>query len=56
MIWLNTRSPDDAAPAPAGTLPVTEDASRHVIALPMHPYLGEADQDRIIDAIRGFNG
>jgi len=49
---------DFAAPyaPPAGTLPVTEDASRHVIALPMHPYLGEADQDRIIDAIRGFNG
>ena len=41
---------------PAGSLPVTEAASRHVIALPMHPYLGEADQDRVIDAVRAFNG
>ncbi|MCB9962676.1 MAG: DegT/DnrJ/EryC1/StrS aminotransferase family protein [Hyphomonas sp.] len=49
---------DFAAPyaPPASTLPATEDASRHVIALPMHPYLGEADQDRVIDAIRAFNG
>jgi dTDP-4-amino-4,6-dideoxygalactose transaminase len=27
-----------------------------VLALPMHPYLGEADQAKIIDAIRTFNG
>ncbi len=41
---------------PAGTLPVTEEASRHVLALPMHPYLGTADQDRIIETVRAFNG
>jgi dTDP-4-amino-4,6-dideoxygalactose transaminase len=41
---------------PAGTLPVTEAASKYVIALPMHPYLGDEDQDRIIDAIQAFNG
>ncbi|MCL4159799.1 UNVERIFIED_CONTAM: hypothetical protein GTU68_035944 [Idotea baltica] len=41
---------------PAGTLPVTEAASQHVIALPMHPYLDPADQDRVIEAIIGFNG
>ena len=41
---------------PAGTLPVTEAASKFVIALPMHPYLGEEDQDRVIEAIRAFNG
>ena len=41
---------------PAGTLPVTEAASKHVIALPMHPYLEEADQAKIIDAVRTFNG
>ncbi|MCA8893234.1 MAG: DegT/DnrJ/EryC1/StrS family aminotransferase, partial [Hyphomonas sp.] len=41
---------------PAGTLPVTEAASRYVIALPMHPYLGEDDQDRIIEAVCAFNG
>ena len=39
---------------PAGSLPVTEEASGHVLALPMHPYLGEADQDRIIETVLGF--
>ena len=39
-----------------GTLPVTEAASKYVVALPMHPYLEEADQTRVIDAIRAFNG
>ena len=43
--------------APAkGHLKVTEAASQHVLALPMHPYLGEADQDHIIDTVLGFNG
>jgi UDP-2-acetamido-2-deoxy-ribo-hexuluronate aminotransferase len=43
--------------APAeGHLKVTEAASQHVLALPMHPYLGEADQDRIIETVLGFNG
>ena len=42
-------------PAP-GTLPVTEAASQHVIALPMHPYLEAEDQSRVIDAILAFNG
>ena len=41
---------------PAGTLPVTEEASRYVLALPMHPYLSEADQDRVVAAVLGFNG
>lgn len=41
---------------PAGSLPVTETASRHVLALPMHPYLPHADQDRVIDTVLGFNG
>lgn len=41
---------------PAGILPVTEEASRYVLALPMHPYLPEADQDRVIEAVRAFNG
>jgi dTDP-4-amino-4,6-dideoxygalactose transaminase len=41
---------------PAGTLPVTETASRHVLALPMHPYLGAEDQGRVIEAVLGFNG
>lgn len=37
-------------------LPVTEAKAQTVLALPMHPYLGEADQQKIIDAIRAFNG
>jgi UDP-2-acetamido-2-deoxy-ribo-hexuluronate aminotransferase len=41
---------------PAGTLPATEEASRYVLALPMHPYLSEADQDRVIEAVCAFNG
>ena len=41
--------------APDG-LPVTEAIRNRVLSLPMHPYLSTADQDAIIDAIRGFNG
>ena len=40
----------------AGSLPVTETASRHVLALPMHPYLPPEDQDRVIGAVLAFNG
>ncbi|HWE99651.1 MAG TPA: DegT/DnrJ/EryC1/StrS aminotransferase family protein [Caulobacteraceae bacterium] len=40
---------------PAG-LPVSEAKAATVLALPMHPYLAEADQDHIIDSIRGYNG
>tara|TARA_R110001606_G_scaffold102807_5_gene225405 strand:- start:141 stop:1301 length:1161 start_codon:yes stop_codon:yes gene_type:complete len=43
------------APAP-GHLKVTETASQHVLALPMHPYLEPSDQDRVINAVLGFNG
>jgi UDP-2-acetamido-2-deoxy-ribo-hexuluronate aminotransferase len=43
--------------APAeGHLKVTETASQHVLALPMHPYLEPSDQDRVIDAVVGFTG
>jgi dTDP-4-amino-4,6-dideoxygalactose transaminase len=41
--------------APNG-LPVTEDIRNRVMSLPMHPYLSLADQEQVIDAIRGFNG
>jgi len=40
---------------PSG-LPVTEDIRNRVMSLPMHPYLSDADQNKVIDAIRGFNG
>lgn len=35
-----------------GTFPKAEKASRQVISLPMHPYLTEAEQDRIVAAVR----
>jgi dTDP-4-amino-4,6-dideoxygalactose transaminase len=35
---------------------VTEAKAETVLALPMHPYLEAADQQKIIDAIRAFNG
>lgn len=40
--------------SPEGCLPVTETASRHVLALPMHPYLETDDQDRIIETVLAF--
>lgn len=35
-----------------GTLPESEKASREVISLPMHPYLSEADQDKVVEAVK----
>lgn len=43
-------------PKAPGGLPVTEAIRSRVLSLPMHPYLSTADQDQVIDAIRGFNG
>jgi dTDP-4-amino-4,6-dideoxygalactose transaminase len=37
-----------------GELPVTDAASTTVISLPMHPYLDEATQDRIVEAVKSF--
>ena len=34
-----------------GSLPVSENASRSIFSLPMHPYLSEPDQDRILAAL-----
>jgi len=39
-----------------GGLPHTEAAAGRVVSLPMHPYLDEATQDRIIAAVVGFQG
>lgn len=41
---------------PRGSLPVSEQASRESLALPIFASLGKARQDRIIDAILGFLG
>ncbi len=35
-----------------GDFPQAETASREVISLPMHPFLSEADQDRVVDAVK----
>lgn len=35
-----------------GAFPVSEAAGRRVISLPMHPYLTEAQQVRIVQALR----
>jgi dTDP-4-amino-4,6-dideoxygalactose transaminase len=39
-----------------GDLPVSEAKADRVLALPMHPYLDEETQDKIIAAVRSFNG
>jgi dTDP-4-amino-4,6-dideoxygalactose transaminase len=39
-------------PQPEGGLPVTDMLSHEVISLPMHAYLDEATQDRIVKAVR----
>ena len=43
-------------PRVPGGVPVSEAAAGRVLALPMHPYLDEPSQDRIIEAVRGFSG
>jgi len=53
---MHVQAPYAHFPRGAGGLPVTEAKAETVLALPMHPYLGEADQKTIIDAIRAFNG
>jgi len=39
-----------------GGLPISERVSSEVISLPMHAYLDEVTQNRIIEAVRGFFG
>ena len=34
-----------------GDFPVSESASRRIFSLPMHPYLGQADQEKIIQVL-----
>lgn len=34
-----------------GDFPVAERASREVLSLPMHPFLSESDQDRVVEAL-----
>ncbi|MBA4118887.1 MAG: aminotransferase DegT [Candidatus Puniceispirillum sp.] len=41
-------------PTPGGSLPVTEALADSVLSLPMHPYMDEAQQNEIIEAVRSF--
>ena len=43
-------------PVAPGGLPVSEALPEKILCLPMHPYLSEEDQDRIISTIRNFIG
>ncbi len=53
---MHRQAPYAHFPQGPGGLPVSEAKARTVIALPMHPYLTTAVQDRIVDAVRGYNG
>jgi dTDP-4-amino-4,6-dideoxygalactose transaminase len=53
---MHRQAPYAHFPRGPGGLPVSEAKARTVIALPMHPYLAPAVQDRIIEAVRGYNG
>ena len=43
-------------PRTPGGLAVSEALPERILCLPMHPYLSEADQDRIIETIAGYVG
>ncbi len=53
---MHQQEPYAQFPRGGGGLPVTESKAATVLALPMHPYMDEAIQTRIILAIRAFNG
>ncbi len=53
---IHTQAPYARYPVGPGGLPVSEAKAGRVISLPMHPYLCEADQDRVIAAVAAFNG
>jgi UDP-2-acetamido-2-deoxy-ribo-hexuluronate aminotransferase len=36
----------------AGAFPISEAAGRRVLSVPMHPYLTEAQQARVVQALR----
>ena len=42
-----------AAYAPKGGLPVCERLAERVLSLPMHPYLTDAQVDRVVVAVKG---
>jgi dTDP-4-amino-4,6-dideoxygalactose transaminase len=53
---MHRQAPYAGFPQGPGGLPVSDAKAATVLALPMHPYLDPEVQDRIIAAVRGFNG
>ncbi|MFL6798041.1 MAG: DegT/DnrJ/EryC1/StrS family aminotransferase [Xanthobacteraceae bacterium] len=49
---LHRQPPYEAFPIAPGGAPVSERLAAEVISLPMHPYLDEPTQDRIVSAVR----
>ncbi len=50
---LHRQRPFRDYPTAPGALPVTDELARRVLSLPMHPYLDEAQQQRVIEAVAG---
>jgi dTDP-4-amino-4,6-dideoxygalactose transaminase len=48
---MHQQGPYKHYPVGPGGLPVTEDKVKHILGLPMHPYLTIEEQDRIVEAI-----
>ena len=38
----------------AGDFPIAEQASREVLSLPIHPFIGRDEQDYVVEKIRSF--
>jgi dTDP-4-amino-4,6-dideoxygalactose transaminase len=53
---MHRQKPYADFPLGPGGLPVSDAKAETVLALPMHAYLTEAVQDRIIEGVRGYNG
>ena len=53
---MNLQSGYKDYPCAPGGVPVSEQLGQDVLSLPMHPYLDESTQDRIIDAVRKVAG
>ncbi len=53
---LHTQAPYRAFPTPTCGIPVAERLAGEVLSLPMHPYLDETTQSRIVDALRNAIG
>ncbi len=52
---MHTQTAYKDFPVGAGGLEISEEKALRAISLPMHPYLDEGTQDKIIQAVRGFN-